>query len=154
MVITVDAVRKEDDETLVENIPNGSITEIGLPKEEAHLLNKVLANNADLSTSNKSLTGSVCCEGDAHISFDSCQTEMNDKQFQNRLKKFNNRVLKKIFFNRYYCLRIQTKIKNCTIKKRVAHDVSQSPRPSPFRGYLTNKLECTECNYKVSCTRG
>lgn len=35
------------------------------------------------------------------------------------------------------------------LKPYVAHDLNQSPRPSPFRGYLTNKLECMECNYKV-----
>lgn len=36
-----------------------------------------------------------------------------------------------------------------SFKKR-RRNVGNKPRPSPFRGYLMNRIECTQCSYKVS----
>ncbi|XKL67416.1 hypothetical protein PGB90_002907 [Kerria lacca] len=66
----------------------------------------------------------ICCEGDA-----------SDFTKNDKYQLFENRIC--------------TKFKSCSFQRpRIAHDLNQSPRPSPFRGYITNKIKCTKCNYK------
>ncbi|XP_065209847.1 ubiquitin carboxyl-terminal hydrolase 30 homolog isoform X2 [Planococcus citri] len=161
LMISVDAVRSDcyayaDKENIWPvSLANDRIQRAGSNKDAATFANDGDNDDHD-DTSHRDLNnaaaaadlrsiGGIGCEGDASACYNFSQIRLAATATANETT-VSPTAASKLIENRS---KSASKMKNCRVPRpRTAHDLNQSPRPSPFRGYLTNKIECTKCNYK------